>query len=47
MALVQKYRREHSIDVLILARGGGSFEDLFPFSDERLVRAIAAFPQLI
>ena len=27
------------IDVIIVARGGGSFQDLLPFSDERLVRA--------
>ena len=35
---------EPEIDVVIVARGGGSFEDLLPFSDERLVRAIVNCP---
>ena len=30
------------IDVIVIARGGGSVEDLLPFSDETLCRAIAA-----
>ncbi len=30
------------VDVIIVARGGGSVEDLLPFSDEQLIRAVAS-----
>jgi exodeoxyribonuclease VII large subunit len=29
------------IDVIVIARGGGAFEDLLPFSDESLIRVVA------
>ena len=33
-------KSEFGLDLIILARGGGSIEDLMPFNDERLVRKI-------
>ena len=42
-ALAQAGQRRE-VDTLILARGGGSLEDLWAFNDERVVRAVAASP---
>ena len=39
---VRYFNRAKNVDVLIIARGGGSIEDLAAFNDEGLARAIAA-----
>jgi exodeoxyribonuclease VII large subunit len=44
VAAIGALSEEPDIDVLVLTRGGGSFEDLLPFSDERVVRAVATCP---
>jgi exodeoxyribonuclease VII large subunit len=38
---LQRLDADPEVDVIIVARGGGSLEDLLPFSDAELVRAVA------
>jgi exodeoxyribonuclease VII, large subunit len=40
-AALESLEKAPDVDVIVFARGGGSVEDLLPFSDERLVRAVA------
>ncbi|MFF8815233.1 exodeoxyribonuclease VII large subunit [Streptomyces pactum] len=42
VAAVRELDERPDVDVIVVARGGGSVEDLLPFSDEQLVRAVAA-----
>lgn len=40
-AALRELEADNDVDVIIITRGGGSFEDLLPFSDESLVRLAA------
>jgi len=42
VAALQRLDADPAVDVIIVTRGGGSIEDLLPFSDETLIREVAA-----
>ena len=41
-AAVQDLDRDPAVEVIVIARGGGSVEDLLPFSNETLLRVVSA-----
>ncbi len=41
IAAIDRLDRDERVDVIVIARGGGAVEDLLPFSDEGLIRAVA------
>ncbi|MFI5732070.1 exodeoxyribonuclease VII large subunit [Kribbella sp. NPDC051587] len=41
MLALRKLDADESVEVIVIARGGGSLEDLLPFSDEGLIRAVS------
>ncbi|MFN2519281.1 MAG: exodeoxyribonuclease VII large subunit [Jatrophihabitantaceae bacterium] len=42
VAALRRLDGDPSVDVIVIARGGGSVEDLLPFSNETLIRAVSA-----
>ena len=42
MSALARLDRDERVEVIVITRGGGSVEDLLPFSDEGLIRAVAA-----
>jgi exodeoxyribonuclease VII large subunit len=42
LAALERLAADPDVEVIVIARGGGSVEDLLPFSNETLIRAVAA-----